>query len=50
MNQIVASAATDADTVKSYLAGFEEAGADEVMCFPTNPDPGQVELLAEAAL
>jgi alkanesulfonate monooxygenase SsuD/methylene tetrahydromethanopterin reductase-like flavin-dependent oxidoreductase (luciferase family) len=50
MNQIVASAATDADTVKSYLAAFEEAGADEVMCFPTNPDPGQVELLAEAAL
>jgi alkanesulfonate monooxygenase SsuD/methylene tetrahydromethanopterin reductase-like flavin-dependent oxidoreductase (luciferase family) len=50
MNQIVASAATEADTVKSYLAAFEEAGADEVMCFPTNPDPGQVELLAEATL
>jgi alkanesulfonate monooxygenase SsuD/methylene tetrahydromethanopterin reductase-like flavin-dependent oxidoreductase (luciferase family) len=50
MNQIVSSAATDADTVKSYLAAFEQAGADEVMCFPTNPDPGQVELLAEATL
>jgi alkanesulfonate monooxygenase SsuD/methylene tetrahydromethanopterin reductase-like flavin-dependent oxidoreductase (luciferase family) len=50
MNSIVASAATEPDTVKSYLAAFEQAGADEVMCFPTNPDPGQVELLAEVAL
>jgi alkanesulfonate monooxygenase SsuD/methylene tetrahydromethanopterin reductase-like flavin-dependent oxidoreductase (luciferase family) len=50
MNQIVSSAATEADTVKAYLNAFEQAGADEVMCFPTNPDPGQVELLAEVAL
>jgi alkanesulfonate monooxygenase SsuD/methylene tetrahydromethanopterin reductase-like flavin-dependent oxidoreductase (luciferase family) len=50
MNSIVASAATDADTIKSYLAAFEQAGADEVMCFPTNPDPDQVELLADVVL
>ena len=48
--QIIESAATDADTVKSYLSAFEAAGADEVICFPVSKDPGQVELLAEAAL
>jgi alkanesulfonate monooxygenase SsuD/methylene tetrahydromethanopterin reductase-like flavin-dependent oxidoreductase (luciferase family) len=49
-NMIIDSAATDADTVKSYLAAFEEAGADEVICFPVTPDPGQVDLLADAVL
>jgi alkanesulfonate monooxygenase SsuD/methylene tetrahydromethanopterin reductase-like flavin-dependent oxidoreductase (luciferase family) len=49
-DQIIASAAKDSDTVKQYLAAFEQAGADEVICFPTSTDPGQVELLAEAAL
>ncbi len=48
--QIVASAAKDADTVRRYLSGFEAAGADEVICFPVSADVGQVELLAEAAL
>jgi alkanesulfonate monooxygenase SsuD/methylene tetrahydromethanopterin reductase-like flavin-dependent oxidoreductase (luciferase family) len=47
-NQIVASAAKDAETVKSYLSAFEQAGADEVICFPASADPGQVELLAQA--
>ncbi len=49
-NQIVESTATDADTVKSYISAFEEAGADELIFFPANHDPGQVEQLAEAAL
>jgi alkanesulfonate monooxygenase SsuD/methylene tetrahydromethanopterin reductase-like flavin-dependent oxidoreductase (luciferase family) len=49
-DQIVASAATDADTVGGYLAAFEQAGADEVICFPTSADPEQVDLLADAAL
>ena len=49
-NMIIESAATDAGTVKSYLETFEEAGADEVICFPVTPDPGQVDLLADAAL
>jgi alkanesulfonate monooxygenase SsuD/methylene tetrahydromethanopterin reductase-like flavin-dependent oxidoreductase (luciferase family) len=47
-DQIVAGAAKDADTVKAYVQGFEEAGADEIIIFPANPDPAQVELLAEA--
>ncbi len=46
---VVDSAATDGDTIKSYLTAFEEAGADEVICFPASTDPGQVELLAGAA-
>jgi alkanesulfonate monooxygenase SsuD/methylene tetrahydromethanopterin reductase-like flavin-dependent oxidoreductase (luciferase family) len=47
-DQIVASAAKDADTLKGYLSAFEQAGADEVICFPASSDPAQVELLAEA--
>jgi alkanesulfonate monooxygenase SsuD/methylene tetrahydromethanopterin reductase-like flavin-dependent oxidoreductase (luciferase family) len=46
VEQIVARAAKDEETVKRYLAAFEEAGADEVMCFPTGIDPEQVDLLA----
>jgi alkanesulfonate monooxygenase SsuD/methylene tetrahydromethanopterin reductase-like flavin-dependent oxidoreductase (luciferase family) len=48
--QIIGGAAKDADTVKAYLAAFEAAGADEVICFPVSADPRQVDLLAEAAL
>jgi hypothetical protein len=35
--------------VRGYLAGFEQAGADEVIFFPASPDPAQVDLLADAA-
>ena len=49
-DQIVQSAAKDVDTLKGYLAAFEQAGADEVICFPASPDPAQVELLADAVL
>ena len=45
---IVSSAAKDADTVRARLESFEQAGADEVICFPTSPDPEQVDLLASA--
>jgi len=48
--QIVAGAAKDADTVRRYVDGFADAGADEIIAFPANPDPAQVDLLAEAAL
>lgn len=48
--RIVASAAKDADTVKQYVAAFEAAGADEVVCFPASADLSQVGRLAEAAL
>ncbi len=46
--RVVGSAAKDADTIKGYLAAFEQAGADEVICFPASADPAQVELLAVA--
>jgi alkanesulfonate monooxygenase SsuD/methylene tetrahydromethanopterin reductase-like flavin-dependent oxidoreductase (luciferase family) len=48
-DQVVQSAAKDADTLKRYLSAFEQAGADEAICFPASSDPAQVELLAEAA-
>lgn len=48
-DRVAQSAARDRDSVKQYLSAFEQAGADEVICFPASPDPGQVELLAEAA-
>jgi alkanesulfonate monooxygenase SsuD/methylene tetrahydromethanopterin reductase-like flavin-dependent oxidoreductase (luciferase family) len=48
--QIIAGAAKSADTVEQYLAGFEQAGADEVICFPVSTDLDQVDRLAEAAL
>jgi alkanesulfonate monooxygenase SsuD/methylene tetrahydromethanopterin reductase-like flavin-dependent oxidoreductase (luciferase family) len=45
---IAGSAATDADTVKGYVAAFEAAGCDELIMFPSSADPGQVDLLADA--
>jgi alkanesulfonate monooxygenase SsuD/methylene tetrahydromethanopterin reductase-like flavin-dependent oxidoreductase (luciferase family) len=48
--QIVAGAAKSADTVKQYLAAFEAAGADEVICFPASTNVEQVDRLAETAL
>jgi alkanesulfonate monooxygenase SsuD/methylene tetrahydromethanopterin reductase-like flavin-dependent oxidoreductase (luciferase family) len=47
---IADSAATDEQTVSAYLAAYEEAGADQLFLFPTNPDPAQVDMLAEVAL
>jgi alkanesulfonate monooxygenase SsuD/methylene tetrahydromethanopterin reductase-like flavin-dependent oxidoreductase (luciferase family) len=49
VERVIQGAAKDEQTVKNYLAAFEQAGADEVICFPTSVDPGQVELLAGAA-
>jgi hypothetical protein len=48
--QVVAGAAKDAATVRQYLAGFEAAGTDDVICFPVSADVSQVDRLAEAAL
>ena len=48
--RIAEGAAKDAATVKQYLAAFEQAGADEVVCFPASTDLEQVDRLAEAAL
>ncbi len=48
--RVAAGAAKDADTVKRYLSAYEDAGADDVICFPTSTDPDEVERLAAAAL
>jgi alkanesulfonate monooxygenase SsuD/methylene tetrahydromethanopterin reductase-like flavin-dependent oxidoreductase (luciferase family) len=48
--QIIASAATEEDTTRAYRDGFADAGADELICFPTSTDPGQVDLLADAVM
>jgi alkanesulfonate monooxygenase SsuD/methylene tetrahydromethanopterin reductase-like flavin-dependent oxidoreductase (luciferase family) len=48
--QIIASAATDEDTIRGYRDAFADAGADELICFPTSTDPAQVDLLADAVL
>jgi alkanesulfonate monooxygenase SsuD/methylene tetrahydromethanopterin reductase-like flavin-dependent oxidoreductase (luciferase family) len=46
--QIAASAATDAATVRGYVDAFAAAGCGELVLFPCDPDPGQVDLLADA--
>ncbi|MET0818587.1 MAG: LLM class flavin-dependent oxidoreductase [Solirubrobacteraceae bacterium] len=48
VDMIASSAATDAATVKQYVDGFAAAGCDELVLFPCDPDPGQVDLLADA--
>ena len=45
---IAAGAATDADTVRAYVAAFEAAGCDELIIFPASSDTDQVRLLADA--
>jgi alkanesulfonate monooxygenase SsuD/methylene tetrahydromethanopterin reductase-like flavin-dependent oxidoreductase (luciferase family) len=48
--QVVNGAAMDADTLKGYLAAYEDAGVDEVICFPAALGLDQVERLAGVAL
>jgi alkanesulfonate monooxygenase SsuD/methylene tetrahydromethanopterin reductase-like flavin-dependent oxidoreductase (luciferase family) len=47
-SMVADSAATDADTVRGYVQGFADAGCDELILFPCDPDPRQVDLLADA--
>ena len=49
-DMIVQGAVKDADGLRSVVAGYEQAGADEVICFPASADPAQVDLLAAAVL
>jgi alkanesulfonate monooxygenase SsuD/methylene tetrahydromethanopterin reductase-like flavin-dependent oxidoreductase (luciferase family) len=46
---IGASAAQDADTVKRYMAAYEDIGCDELVFCPSSSDSAQVDLLASAA-
>lgn len=43
------TAAQDAETVRRYIAAFDEAGCGELIFFPGASDPDQVDLLADAA-
>jgi len=45
---LVAGAAKDAETVKRYVATYEEAGCDEPILCPSSADSEQVDLLADA--
>jgi alkanesulfonate monooxygenase SsuD/methylene tetrahydromethanopterin reductase-like flavin-dependent oxidoreductase (luciferase family) len=47
---IAGSAHRSPEAVKEVIAGFAEIGVDELVLDPTVGDPGQVDLLAEAAL
>jgi alkanesulfonate monooxygenase SsuD/methylene tetrahydromethanopterin reductase-like flavin-dependent oxidoreductase (luciferase family) len=44
---IASSAATDADSVRQYAQGFDANGCDELVFMPCDPDPAQVDLLAD---
>jgi alkanesulfonate monooxygenase SsuD/methylene tetrahydromethanopterin reductase-like flavin-dependent oxidoreductase (luciferase family) len=46
--QVVSGALTSPDAVRAAVKGFEDAGCDELLLFPCNPDIAQVALLAEA--
>jgi alkanesulfonate monooxygenase SsuD/methylene tetrahydromethanopterin reductase-like flavin-dependent oxidoreductase (luciferase family) len=48
VDMIVQSAAKDEDTVRAYVQAFADAGCDELILFPSSPDPDQVDLLADA--
>jgi alkanesulfonate monooxygenase SsuD/methylene tetrahydromethanopterin reductase-like flavin-dependent oxidoreductase (luciferase family) len=49
-DMVVQGAVKDADALRSTLAAYEDAGADEVICFPASADPAHVDLLASAVL
>jgi alkanesulfonate monooxygenase SsuD/methylene tetrahydromethanopterin reductase-like flavin-dependent oxidoreductase (luciferase family) len=45
---IAGSSAIGEEAVNARVQGFAEAGCDELILFSGNPDPGQVELLADS--
>jgi alkanesulfonate monooxygenase SsuD/methylene tetrahydromethanopterin reductase-like flavin-dependent oxidoreductase (luciferase family) len=49
VDAIVESALTTPEVLREHLAAFADAGCDELILFPCNPDVGQVGLLADAA-
>jgi alkanesulfonate monooxygenase SsuD/methylene tetrahydromethanopterin reductase-like flavin-dependent oxidoreductase (luciferase family) len=48
VERIVAENATSARAVKDFVRGYEEAGCDELVLFPTVPDPDELDRLVEA--
>jgi alkanesulfonate monooxygenase SsuD/methylene tetrahydromethanopterin reductase-like flavin-dependent oxidoreductase (luciferase family) len=47
-DMIVAGALTDAESLQQYVRAYSDAGCDELLLFPSSPDPEQVDLLADA--
>jgi alkanesulfonate monooxygenase SsuD/methylene tetrahydromethanopterin reductase-like flavin-dependent oxidoreductase (luciferase family) len=47
--RIAAGALTSPQRVADAVAGFQDAGCDELILFPCDPDVAQVELTAKAA-
>jgi alkanesulfonate monooxygenase SsuD/methylene tetrahydromethanopterin reductase-like flavin-dependent oxidoreductase (luciferase family) len=47
---ITSGAHRSPESIRDVIAGFEEAGVDELILDPTVGDPAQVDLLAQAAL
>jgi alkanesulfonate monooxygenase SsuD/methylene tetrahydromethanopterin reductase-like flavin-dependent oxidoreductase (luciferase family) len=47
-DMVAATAVTTADQITQRVGELSEAGCDELILFPCNPDPTQVELLADA--
>jgi alkanesulfonate monooxygenase SsuD/methylene tetrahydromethanopterin reductase-like flavin-dependent oxidoreductase (luciferase family) len=49
VGQITAGALTTRQKITGAIAGFEDAGCDELILMPCNPDLAQVSLIAEVA-
>lgn len=49
-DMVVSGAATSEDVVREQVAGFAEAGCDELILFPCSPDIDQLHRLAEVVL
>lgn len=49
-NQVAQGAAVDDGMAQRYRDAYAQAGVDELIYFPCSPDPGQVDLLADAVL
>jgi alkanesulfonate monooxygenase SsuD/methylene tetrahydromethanopterin reductase-like flavin-dependent oxidoreductase (luciferase family) len=48
VERIVAANLTSGRAIKDFLRGYEEAGCDELVLFPTIADPAELDRLAEA--
>jgi len=46
-DRVAASALVDVEKVRGAISGYEAAGCDELILFPCNPDPSQVDQLAD---
>ncbi|MEO3806390.1 LLM class flavin-dependent oxidoreductase [Nonomuraea sp. B1E8] len=47
---VASGAATDPERLRELARGYAEAGCDELILLPCTADPGQVDLIADAAL